>query len=422
VSQGWTEPRTRPGLAWSRGWWRADGRVIVLAALAVYLGAVVILRVLWGFDPWARLAVWPGTAVFLDAANITSAVECARAGYDPLVENPCDPHGRPMNYPRAWLALGWFGIDASWTFALGLAMAGALIAGLLLLFGRLSCRQGWIVAAAVCSPSVMLGVERGQSDLLIFALLASAVALWRRGAPAAPVLGPLLVFAATVLKIFPAVALAAYWLARDAKAAWVALACALGTVLYFVLTLPDLAAISEALPQHRMHSYGAKILVGSALSRVLPAYAHPHVVQLIAMLAVGVLALSAWWAASRFLPSQHLGGGDRTDWRLHAFHLGALVYLATFTLINSWDYRLVFLLLTLPQLLEWSDDASPLRGWGRTGTALVLAVLYLGPLLAERSLADVFANWALAWVLFAFLAPSVRETVVVRGSRAVPAG
>jgi hypothetical protein len=76
------------------------------------------------------------------------------------------------------------------------------------------------------------------------------------------------------------------------------------------------------------------------------------------------------------------------------------------------DYRLVFLLLTLPQLLEWSDDASPLRGWGRTGTALVLAVLYLGPLLAERSLADVFANWALAWVLFAFLAPSVRETVV----------
>ena len=38
---------------------------------------------------------------------------------------------------------------------------------------------------------------------------------------------------------------------------------------------------------------------------------------------------------------------------LVGFHAGALIYLGTFAVANNFDYRLVFLLLTLPQLVEW---------------------------------------------------------------------
>lgn len=39
---------------------------------------------------------------------------------------------------------------------------------------------------------------------------------------------------------------------------------------------------------------------------------------------------------------------------LAAFRMGASIYIGTFLLGNNWDYRLAFLVLVIPQLLEWS--------------------------------------------------------------------
>ena len=44
---------------------------------------------------------------------------------------------------------------------------------------------------------------------------------------------------------------------------------------------------------------------------------------------------------------------------LLAFRMGALVYLGTFVAGNSFDYRLVCLLLVIPGLLRWP----PGRAW-----------------------------------------------------------
>ena len=38
---------------------------------------------------------------------------------------------------------------------------------------------------------------------------------------------------------------------------------------------------------------------------------------------------------------------------LAAFRMGASIYVGTFLLGNNWDYRLAFLVLTIPQLSEW---------------------------------------------------------------------
>ena len=44
----------------------------------------------------------------------------------------------------------------------------------------------------------------------------------------------------------------------------------------------------------------------------------------------------------------------RSPPRCVALHVGALIYLGTFAVANNFDYRLVFPLLTLPQLVEWA--------------------------------------------------------------------
>jgi hypothetical protein len=37
--------------------------------------------------------------------------------------------------------------------------------------------------------------------------------------------------------------------------------------------------------------------------------------------------------------------------------MGASIYIGTFLLGNNWDYRLAFLVLVLPQLLEWTRSS-----------------------------------------------------------------
>ena len=95
-----------------------DGRIIVAGALAVYFLVVAIPRMFWGIDVWPRLGVPSGPSLFFDTRNLTAALECRRLGFDPLVESPCDPWGRPLNYPRVWLALRWLGLNQSHTTVL----------------------------------------------------------------------------------------------------------------------------------------------------------------------------------------------------------------------------------------------------------------------------------------------------------------
>ena len=118
---------------------QADGRMVLFAAVAVYLTTIAAGRTAWGVDLWPFLGVPSGPSLFFDARNLTAAWECQRLGYDPLYESPCDPWGRPLMYLRPWLLLGVFGLDQSHTFALSVV----LVAAMFLTFGLLvgGCRS-----------------------------------------------------------------------------------------------------------------------------------------------------------------------------------------------------------------------------------------------------------------------------------------
>jgi len=58
---------------------------------------------------------------------------------------------------------------------------------------------------------------------------------------------------------------------------------------------------------------------------------------------------------------------------LAAFRMGASIYTGTFLLGNNWDYRLAFLVLVLPQLLEWTR--SSIKKYRTVALASLLGVL-----------------------------------------------
>lgn len=385
-----------------------DGRILLAGVLAAYFSVVAIPRLLWGVDVWPRLGIPAARSLFIDTRVITAGLECRRLGFDPLISNPCDPLGRPLNYPRVWLLLRWLGLDQSHTDALALVFIALFLASVFMLIGRISLGEGVLVSLAVCSPSVMFGVERGNVDIVMFALVALAVILWRRDRGVRDVASPLVVLLAAVMKIYPVLALPGYLFVRRRAAAVAALACLAVFAVYAFVFRADIQAIARATPQGQYNSFGVRILPAAIYHHFVPQQWRGGAIvkQLLAIVPLVIGVPVIWRLGRRRCPRPDPGGAG---WRRLAFFVGSLLFLGSFALGNNWDYRLVFLLLTLPQLFEWIADPSPdPRGpMAGVATLCILLLLWIGPLSKPLALADEVVTWVTVGLLLALLSASL---------------
>jgi hypothetical protein len=385
-----------------------DGRILVAGALVVYFLVVAIPRVFWGIDIWPALGVPSGPSLFFDTRNVTAALECRRLGFDPLVQNPCDPWGRPLNYPRVWLVLRWLALNQSHTRALAIIFIVLFFASLLLLVGRISLGQGILIAVAACSPSVMFAIERANMDIVVFSLMVAAVVAWRRGTSWAWIASPLIVLLAATAKIYPIFGLPAYLFTGNRRAAVIALLCAAAFAAYALVTMGDIQAVASVAPQGDFHAYGARILPARVFHLFVPDRWQGGAIskQIVAVVPLLVAAPILWRYGRRRLPQVDRAAG--TAARL-AFYLGSLVFLGTFAVGNNFDYRLVFVLLTLPQLLAWTSGGphDPRSGPAAVATVVVLIQLWIGALSEPLAVTDEVATWSAVGLFGYLLAASV---------------
>ena len=385
-----------------------DGRTLAAGVLAVYFLTVGLPRLLWGANIWPRLGVPAAPSLFFDTRVVTAGLECRRLGLDPLTSNPCDPADRALNYPRVWLLLRWLGLNQSHTDLLALLFIMFFLVAVYFLVGRISLGEGALVALALCSPSVMFGIERGNTDILVFAMLALAVVIWRRGSVRDGVVSPVVVLLAAVLKIFPGFGLPAYLFLRNRRATIAALACVAVLVVYIFIVRADIEAITRATPQGQYNSYGARILPGIFYHHVVPDRWQGGALtkQALAVVPLLIAAPIVWIQGRRRRPEPD---PQSVGWRRLAFYLGSLLFLGTFASGNNWDYRLVFLLLVLPQLFTWIRDPSPDRrgGLAAFATIAVVILLWIGALSRWLAAADEIATWATAGLLLALLSASI---------------
>jgi Glycosyltransferase family 87 len=386
-----------------------DGRVVVAGALVAYFMVVAIPRLFWGINLWPRLFGVPAApTLFFDTRVITSGLDCSRMGIDPLTYNPCDMSGRPMNYPRVWLLLRSLGVGESQTDVLGVIFISVFFASFFLLMGRLTMGQGAIVALAVCSPSVMFGVERANSDIFVFALVAAAVVAWRSDRSRGEVAGPPLVLMAAFLKLYPVFALPGYLMTRRRNATVTAAICIAVFAAYVVVYRADIEAIVRATPHGQYNSYGARILPAAIYHWFdLQAWGFGSIVKLaLAIVPLLIGAPMAWVIGRRRLPRPDVGEGD---WSRLAFTMGSLLFLGTFAVSVNFDYRLVLLLLTLPQLFRWIGDRSndPRGPLASAATVSILILLWIGPHAKPLALSDELVTWATAGILLTLLSASI---------------
>jgi hypothetical protein len=114
------------------------------------------------------------------------------------------------------------------------------------------------------------------------------------------------------------------------------------------------------------------------------------------------IAAGAWFVARRTRRSV-AEPSDAAGWRdLDLFWAGACVYVGTYVLARNYDYRLVFCLLTIPQLCRWSAARSKLA-W--LSIAALLATMWL-----DGYYSWFVGTWLNNWSTFTAVGPQ-RQTI-----------
>lgn len=230
----------------------------VLEAGVLCVTVILVIGVLWVSPLWP-VVVPVGEAPFGDLQTLTVHATCSLERLDwNASPSPC--YGIDYNYPAWWVGLfGYLGVGSEHTALLGFFLIACFITAAylqLLLALRISLSKTRLLlpVLALVSPPVLLAIERGQTDLLVFLLLSvsSFFALRSHWASFSVTLS-----IATAVKLFAAgsfVAMLIFSTKRRDLYIGSALLLMAGVVIF-----RDLARIAERTPQIPGNSFGVSV-------------------------------------------------------------------------------------------------------------------------------------------------------------------
>lgn len=316
----------------------------------------------WGVDTYR----WP----FLDTDMVLSAIRCLNAGVDVFHGNPCDAVRRAFDYSPLWLVLRVFPISEAWIVPTGITLACIFFLSLLLLPPGRSIGATVLITLGVCSSAVVFGVERGNNDLLLFALASAAAWLVCRSA-GARLVGYAAVFLAGLLKYYPMTLMTLALRERPARF-FTLVGVSLALVGLFLLTMGgDLVRALHLIPKGGWFGdmFGSSTLPGGLA--LTYGWSRETAGWLRLGLSVAALALGAILA---FRPSTWSAFDRLSEHERTALLAGGLLILSAFFTAQNIGYRALHFLLTLPALTALSRLKAG-RIWTIT-TWTVLALLW----------------------------------------------
>ena len=337
--------------------------LLILSGCAALAGSFVF----HGYErTWSSLGIYPLSPYFSDARVITASAESHALGFDPMVYNPRHPSGELMDYPRIWQLLFHLGIDQKDTIYFEAAFVSLFFLGIFIFVGEINQAIAVALACGIFSPAVLLGIERGDNDLVIFFVLALSLMVIRKSTAASAGV----IACAFMLKLFPVFA-AAVLFKEDRRRFFKFLT---GSILfvgtYCILLRNEIGAVRAAVSTTDWDSYGIAVN-WLEMERLIH---HPLLSRLVCYAVIGALIILCVLLPVRPRKSQDVAADEM---HIDAFRMGASIYVGTYLLGSNFDYRLMFLLFTIPQLTQWlSNSDSWLRRAARITFACTLYSLW----------------------------------------------
>lgn len=379
--------------------WNRYLLVLALVSLAVCIGC-------WQYPQVMGVAgVGHGGVWFRDTFAVLTAIDVYRQGLDPYGE------ATKHYYSHWWFWLHVTGVKPGDSLWIGFLVSGSgLVAGWWMARPRRAAEVGWALAV-FCSAPMLLGLNRGNVDLLLFALLGgcvpamlSPVRFWRIAGAA------MLLTLGMGLKYYPAFGALVLLALRPARERTLAIAV---TATLFALTLcsilPDVVRFGGAVDRAGFYVFG------------LPSFAEKFGLPSRASLvgAVVVLLGAGFWIFRRTsLRTWTVPAGLRFEYL--NFILGASILTGCFLLTANYAYRWIFGLMLLSFLGRLDSLSLPAAVRGLKNLTRLLFVVHLwiepfivadlnlhprtlrGLILWERTTA--MAMTGLTWAVFLCLA------------------
>jgi hypothetical protein len=315
--------------------------LLVISGIMIIIGSFLI----FGYDKtWQIWNIPTKQPIFYDLRIITAGAESYSKGYDPAYNNPFDPEQRLFNYPRIWYLVLASGIDQHSTVILGILIALSFFVSLVAFRGEIDKTTAIIQAMIVFSPAVLLGLERGNVDIIIFVLLAFALFIKEYS----KTISLLVLLLSIALKIFPIFGIG-YLLDSNRRSIKYIIIGILSTAAYMVFFLDDMRHIFAVTQKGADVSYGVSVLPTKLSPYLGDSFATIKLSFFI--IAAGLILISCYLALRN--KDQLLNLDSR---HLSMFRLGAGIYIGTFLLGNNWDYRLMFLIFAIPQIVSWAQE------------------------------------------------------------------
>ena len=290
---------------------------------------------------------------FADLHVIRGAHESLSQGLDPYVQNPNDPWKRLYNYPPvAMYVLGsWLTADNIWV--VGIILIALFYAITFKFIGRIDYKQGIYYGLILFSPVIFLLLERGNLDILIYILLLIGIIYSVQVTNNKNKIIWGMVYCCSLLKLYPIISIFSL-LGR--KESFIKPFAIIGALFlgYLIFISGYLELIADNTPKAALRSYGSAILP-DILSKIVKQF-NPtkSVITFEQLMIVGNSCLLVFLAIIFITTRKQTAMTVNTETpQLIAFRIGGLIYLGSFALGSNWDYRLVFLLFTIPQLFEW---------------------------------------------------------------------
>jgi hypothetical protein len=318
-----------------------DKRTVLLIIFALGCLAIGISILVNGwFTTWTTLQVPPPLSPpFFDMRTVQGSLLSDKLGFDPQVKNPGDLTGRTLDYPKIWVWIAkLFQLDNETNLILFVCVyiLAYIVCCLLLLRDSPSL----YLLLAIFSGTSLLAVERGNNELLVFALLFAGICLSQRYFRGFTIL------LATVLKLFPA--LLVVILAKKPKILFV-----VGLILagYFMLIFGELRILlagNTALndPNAIAASYGFNTNTHNIQQLFTGQSAATYAVIKYLFILVS-LVLIAFISRSKYL---NLTGSS--EYKTDLLIAGGIIFSGTYLITSNWDYRLIFLFFCIPYILS----------------------------------------------------------------------
>jgi len=393
------------------------GRTVLLTATCFMWLLILILFKYYGYEQtWQLWKVPTETPPFLDFRLIPGSAESFRHGFEPTVRNPFDPAHRSFNYPFFWRLFFYTGISMDDTIWAVVTMLVLFFVSIFLFPEKITPLSAIMMLLVIFSPACMLLYERGNVDLIVFFLCVLTVI----SIDYSPFITVLILIFAAIVKLFPFFGVIVLIKESQTRFIWIFLG-AIGILsAYVFVTLKSVEASWNLTMRGRDVSYGANLifqhyndfflnLLGVPADSTLLKYG-PIGLAAVLVILTGVMGVFAQGSLSAF-----------SDRNLAAFRMGASVFIGTFLLGNNWDYRLVFLILVIPQILNWGKAANQRAQFLSIATlALVFIscwhfVVWYAPALEDLKevlfVFDELANWMLLAALSYWLGNSMPDWV-----------